>query len=95
MGDALAATIKPTQIDVRLHKAFSAQQVKTILEQLELNIANSADLKAFDVYYGGKQLTTIRLSAYSDLPRPPQFDPSSKQNATINPMDRSGGPTDS
>ncbi len=52
LGDALAATIKPTQIDVRLHKAFSAQQVKTILEQLELNLANSADLKAFDVYYG-------------------------------------------
>ena len=66
IGDALAATIKPTQIDIRLHKAFSPLQVKTILERIETDIGNSADSQSFVVNYGGKYLTTIRLNTYDN-----------------------------
>jgi hypothetical protein len=66
IGDALAATIKPTQIDIRLHNAFSPLQVKTILERIETDIGNSADSQSFVVNYGGKYLTTIRLNTYDN-----------------------------
>ncbi len=32
MGNALAATVKPTRIDIRLHSAFSPSHVKAIVE---------------------------------------------------------------
>lgn len=64
IGDALAATIKPAQIDIRLHGAFSVPQLKTILERLELEIGANADSKTFEVYYGGKFLTTIKISLH-------------------------------
>jgi hypothetical protein len=66
VGDALAATIKPTQIDIRLHNAFSPFQVKTILERIETDIGNAADSQSFVVNYGGKYLTTIRLNTYDN-----------------------------
>lgn len=91
IGDALAATIKPTQMDIRLHKAFSPLQVKTILERIEIDIGNSADSKSFDVNYGGTYLTAIKLNTYDNKQGPLQADTSSNQNATNNPMDRSGG----
>ena len=66
IGDALAATIKPIQIDIRLHNAFSPLQVKTILERIETDIGNAADSQSFVVNYGGKYLTTIRLNTYDN-----------------------------
>ncbi len=90
IGDALAATIKPTQIDIRLHRAFTPSQVKVILERIELEIGNFGDKQTFDVNYGGKYLTTIKLHSYVDADRSLCADPLLKENATSNPMDRSG-----
>ncbi len=42
MGNALAATVKPTRIDIRLHSAFSPSHVKAIVEQMETEIGGSA-----------------------------------------------------
>ncbi|MCY2998050.1 MAG: hypothetical protein NT168_08065 [Planctomycetota bacterium] len=67
IGDALAATIKPTQIDIRLHKAFSPLQVKSILERIETDIGNTADSQSFVVNYGGKYMTTIRLNTCDNV----------------------------
>jgi hypothetical protein len=80
IGDALAATIKPTQIDIRLHRAFSPSQVKIILKRIELDLGNSADSQPFDVNYGGKHLTTIKLSTYDKSKLPLQPASSSNQN---------------
>jgi hypothetical protein len=91
MGDALAATIKPTQIDIRLHKAFSPLQVKTILERIEVDIGNSAVSRSFDVNYGGKYLTTIKINTYDNAEYPLRKDISSNQNSMNKPIDRSGG----
>ena len=93
IGDALAATIKPTQIDIRFHRAFSPLQVKAILERFELDIGNSADSQLFDVNYGGKHLTTIKLNSYHIDEPPLRAGSLSNQNVTNNPMDQSGGST--
>ncbi|MFN7625969.1 MAG: hypothetical protein ACK5PZ_03990, partial [Pirellula sp.] len=61
------------------------------LEQIEIDIGNSADSKSFDVNYGGKYLTTIKLNTYDYEQGPPQAHASSNQNAPNNPMDRGGG----
>ncbi len=66
LGDALAATIKPTQIDIRLHKSFSSTQVKAILEQIELHIGMSTETQYFDVNYGGRYVMTIKLNTNSN-----------------------------
>lgn len=66
MGDALAATIKPRQIDVRLHKAFSPQQVQRIFERLEREIGGSVESQPFDVNYGGNYLTTIKVKQFEN-----------------------------
>ncbi len=55
MGNALAGTIKPNQIDVRYHKAFSDERVCANFElmfmMLDLDRADS-----FSVYYQGRLL---------------------------------------
>jgi hypothetical protein len=84
IGDALAATIKPTQIDVRLHRAFSPSQVKAILERIELSIGSNASSQPFNVNYGGKYLTTIKLNTYDNADSSHRADPSSKETATTN-----------
>jgi hypothetical protein len=40
-GDALAATIKPTQIDVRLHNAFSPAQIVSVIGRIEQGLPES------------------------------------------------------
>lgn len=62
-GDALAATIKPTQIDIRLHRSFSPSQIVSIFDRMEEAFGDSIEAIVFDVNYGGKLLTTIRFSA--------------------------------
>jgi hypothetical protein len=61
-GDALAATIKPTQIDIRLHNAFSPAQIVDVIGRIERAIGNSSNAIQFDVNYGGKYLSKIGLN---------------------------------
>ena len=65
-GDAVAATIKPTQIDIRLHKAFSSALIVSVIGRIEQAIGNSSNAIPFDVNYGGKYISKIRLNANDD-----------------------------
>jgi hypothetical protein len=55
MGNALAATVKPNQIDVRYHKTFTDERVlanfELMFRMLDLDRADS-----FSVYYQGRLL---------------------------------------
>jgi hypothetical protein len=61
MGDALAGTIKPTRIDLRCHRSFSPEQIKSICHAMEIAFDSSSETLPFDVYYGSKYVTTINL----------------------------------
>ena len=58
---AIAATIKPAEINIRRHLAFSAERVKAILERLETAMRSSPTGKFFDVLYGSEYLDSITL----------------------------------
>jgi hypothetical protein len=60
-GNALAATIKPTQIDIRLHAAFSSDRVRAIVAQLESTLGDSPNAIVFDVNYGGQPIASIKI----------------------------------
>ncbi len=55
LGNALAATIKPRQIDIRFHRAFSDENVTTIVERL-LKHPDMELLTGFVVNYQGRTL---------------------------------------
>lgn len=55
LGNALAATIKPRQIDIRFHRAFSDQHVTTMV-QLLLKHPDMEPLTGFAVNYQGRPL---------------------------------------
>jgi hypothetical protein len=55
LGNALAATIKPRQIDIRFHRAFSDQHVTTIAQRL-LKHSDMELLSGFSVTYQGRTL---------------------------------------
>ena len=61
LGNAVAATIKPAQINIRRHVAFSTGRMKTILERLKTAIGSSQAGKSFDVHYGNEYLDSITL----------------------------------
>lgn len=56
LGNALAATIKPTQIDIRFHRAFTDQHVTTIVQRL-LQHPSMEPLTEFTFRYQGRSLT--------------------------------------
>ena len=60
-GNALAATIKPTQVDIRLHASFSSDRVRAIMAQLESTLGDSQNGVVFDVNYGGQPITSIKI----------------------------------
>lgn len=90
MGDALAATVKATQIDIRLHKAFSPSQVKAVLERLEQSIGDYVNSQPFKVHYGGEYLTTIRLNTSCCVDGPRCSDALSNENARLDSIERGG-----
>ena len=55
LGNALAATIKPRQIDIRFHRAFTDQHVTTIVQRL-LRHPDMDLLTGFVVSYQGRTL---------------------------------------
>lgn len=55
LGNALAATIKPKQIDIRHHRAFTDRHVATIVQRL-LRQPDMQILKEFAVNYQGRGL---------------------------------------
>ena len=61
-GNAVAATIKPAQINIRRHLAFSTERMKSIVERLESEMGNSLGGKSFDVLYGNEYLDSITLT---------------------------------
>ncbi len=61
LGNAVAATIKPAQINIRRHRAFSAERLKAIVERLETAMGNSPAGKSFDVNYGNEFLNSITM----------------------------------
>jgi hypothetical protein len=61
-GDALAATIKPTQVDIRIHKAFSTERVMAIAQRLEQSLAPERVGQVFAIHYGGVFVAQIYLA---------------------------------
>jgi len=59
LGNALAATIKRRQIDIRYHRAFSDERVRTIVQRL-LDCPEAASLAGFAVNYQGRSLLKER-----------------------------------
>lgn len=57
LGNALAATIKPRQIDIRFHRAFTDQHVKTMVQRL-LKHPGMEPLTGFVVTYQGRTLVS-------------------------------------
>ncbi|NND99523.1 MAG: hypothetical protein HKN47_19585 [Pirellulaceae bacterium] len=55
LGDALAATIKRRQIDIRFHRAFSDEHVRMMVQRL-LRHPDVAGLADFSVSYQGRTL---------------------------------------
>ncbi len=55
MGNALAATIKPRQIDIRHHRAFSDERVRGIAQRL-LECPAAETIAGFAVNYQGRSL---------------------------------------
>lgn len=55
LGNALAATIKPRQIDIRFHRRFTDQHVATIVRRL-LQHPDMQILAGFVVNYQGRAL---------------------------------------
>jgi len=55
MGNALAATIKPRQIDIRYHRAFSDERVRKIAQRL-LESPEAIPIAGFAVNYQGRSL---------------------------------------
>ncbi|MDV6034732.1 MAG: hypothetical protein F9B45_32500 [Phycisphaera sp. RhM] len=55
LGNALAATIKPKQIDIRFHRAFTDQHVASIFQRL-LTQPDMRLLAGFAVNYQGRGL---------------------------------------
>lgn len=54
-GNALAATIKPNQIDVRHHRAYSDERVAMLTQKL-INHPDASGLAGFTVKYQGRTL---------------------------------------
>ena len=59
LGDAVAATIKGNQIDVRKHKAYSQERMQGLITALEAALDPILEGSIFTVNYGGVYLTTI------------------------------------
>jgi hypothetical protein len=55
LGNALAATIKPRQIDIRFHRNFSDERVVSIIQQL-FGLPEMKLLIGFEVNYQGREL---------------------------------------
>ncbi len=55
LGNALAATIKPGQIDIRFHHSFSDERVRTIVQRL-LGHPDAMHLSGLAVNYQGRTL---------------------------------------
>ena len=58
-GNALAVTITPGRMDVRFHKAFTDERVRTIFRQLLANIQMTW-ASGFSVAYQGRDLIAGR-----------------------------------
>jgi len=63
LGDALAATTKPSMIGIRKHRAITSEKLRSILDRLEIEIGPSISGLFFDVTYGGESIKTIRGNA--------------------------------
>ncbi|PAY18115.1 hypothetical protein CKO51_17980 [Rhodopirellula sp. SM50] len=55
LGNALAGTIKPKQIDIRFHRAFTDEHVASIVQRL-LDHPDAQALTGFTVNYQGRSL---------------------------------------
>ncbi len=60
LGNALAGTIKPRQIDLRLHRAFSDARVASIVSRL-LEHPDAMVLVGFEVNYCGRTLVIPKV----------------------------------